>query len=127
MCQDATVNQVATRAALARGVSPLVHVSTTLSCTVGSGSEGVESPEIELTNTTMYTVTERLQGWCAAGKMAAYSALSGCLWYHKAENDSRHDILTELAEHTPSGERKTFTHSSGVLVVSALIRAIESN
>lgn len=125
MCQDTAVNQVATRAALASGVSPLVHVSTALSCTVGSGSEGVESLEIELTNTTTYTVTDRLQGWYAAGKMAAYSALSGCLWHHKTENDSRHNILTELAEHAPSGECKTFTHCAGVFVLSVVISAIE--
>lgn len=102
-CKETAINQEATREALMSGVSSLVHVSTTLSCTVGSSSEGIGS-ETELANATTYTVTDNLQGWFAAGKMAAYNALTGCLWYHKAENDSRQDLLTDMAEYQLSGD-----------------------
>lgn len=85
------------------GVSSLVHVSTTLSCTVGSSSEGIGSDD-ELANTTTYTVMDNLKEWFAAGKMAAYNAVTGCLWYHKAENDSRQDLLTDVAEQQLSGD-----------------------
>lgn len=95
------MNQVATRETLMSGVSSLVHASTTLSCAVGS-SEGLGSAT-EPTNITTYTVTDNFQGWFAAGKMAAYNATTGCLWYQKAENDSRQDLLTDMAEEQPSG------------------------
>ena len=94
------------------GVSPLVHISTVLSCTVGSSSEGTE-PETELTNLTTYTVTDNLRGWFAAGKMAVYNAFTGCVWYHKAENDSRQELLTDIAERQLSGKySNTMYHAS---------------
>lgn len=117
-CDNATMNQVATAAAaLASGVFPLVHVSTTLSCIVGS-SGGNESLETELANATTYTVTHNLLEWYAPSKMAAYSALTGCLWYHEMENDSRQDALAELAEHTQLGKAR-HTHCITAVLWSA--------